>query len=92
MRIINENLPANDGNLDKTKRTEQRVPPRADSKAADEVQAAGSREVHQWIAMTRSRITNAQTVMNAFQQVATWVERDDRKDTESGRAAAGTLS
>lgn len=79
MRIINENLPANDGNLDKTKRVEQRVPHRADPKAADEVKATGNREVHQWIAMTRSRIAKAQTIMNAFRQVATWIERDDRQ-------------
>jgi len=84
MRIVNENLPANDGNLDKTKldktkRAEQRAPQRAEPKAANEVQAVGNGEVRQWIAMTRNRIATAQTVMNAFQQVATWFERDDRQ-------------
>ncbi len=80
MRIINGNLPANDGNLDKTKRVEQRTAQKADPKAADEVQAAGNREVHQWIAMARSRIAEAQTIMNAFRQVATWFETDDQQD------------
>jgi len=79
MKIINENLPANDGNLDKAKRVEQRVPKKAVPKASSEVKAQGNREVQQWIAMTQSRIAKAQTIMNAFRQVATWIEKDDRQ-------------
>ncbi len=80
MKIVNENLPTNEGNVEKAKRAEQRLPKKADPEAGDSIKAPGDQQVQQWIALNRSRITNAQTVVNAFRQVATWLERDNRRE------------
>jgi polyhydroxyalkanoate synthesis regulator phasin len=74
MKVINEGLPLNDVNLGKARGAEQGLPRQAGRRKTERVPAQYRHEVQQRIAVTQSRISKAQTILNAFQQVVIWID------------------